>query len=116
MNDPGSPAGSGKPNRERRAVPRYNLIASVEIIDPLSGVRISGRISELGRQGCYIDALNTLPPNTLVTVRISRDRGTFASPAKIIYVQDRIGMGLSFLDLPADQLTILDSWLAELTA
>ncbi|MBZ5500984.1 MAG: PilZ domain-containing protein [Acidobacteriia bacterium] len=113
MGDPGSPSDSGKAPREKRAVPRYTLIATVDVVEPVSGVRISGRISELSRKGCYVDALNNLPPQTPVNIRISRDRGTFSSPGKIIYVQEAMGMGLTFLEIPDDQLKILDSWLAE---
>jgi hypothetical protein len=77
MGDPGSPSDSDKPNRERRSVPRYTLIATVDVVEPVSSVRISGRISELSRKGCYVDALNNLPPQTPVNIRISRDSGTF---------------------------------------
>jgi len=111
-----SPIDFGKPDRERRSVPRYSLIATAEIVDPASDVRISGRISEISRNGCYVDILNTLPPSTVIQVRVSRDKGTFSSPGKIMYVQDRMGMGVAFVDTPADQLKILDSWLAELTS
>jgi len=47
-------------------------------------------------------------------VRISRDQGTFVTKGKIIYVHERIGMGVVFLDPLKEQLQILDSWLAEL--
>jgi hypothetical protein len=100
---------------ERRSAPRYSLVATAEIVDPVSGARISGRISEVSRKGCYVDLLNTLAKNTFVQVRISRDQGSFESPGKIIYVQERMGMGLAFLDTPPDQLKTLDSWLTELT-
>lgn len=116
MGDSGSSSGSDKPYREKRTVPRFSLIATVDVVDPVSSVRISGRISELSRKGCYVDALNNLPPQTPVTIRISRDLGTFISPGKIIYVQETMGMGLVFVGTPDDQLKILDSWLAELTA
>jgi PilZ domain len=99
---------------ERRSVPRYSFIATAEIIEPASGVRIAGRISEISRKGCYVDLLNTLPTGTAIQVRISRDQGVFASNAKIIYTQDGMGMGVAFVDPPADQLKILDLWLAEL--
>jgi len=115
-NSPGSPAGSGQNYSERRSVPRYSFIATVEIVDPASGVRLSGRISELSRKGCYVDILNTLPKDTSISLRISRDSGTFASPAKIIYVQEGMGMGVAFVNSPPDQARILDSWLAELAA
>ena len=116
MGDPGSPSDSDNPDREKRSVPRYSLIATVDVVEPVSGMRIPGRISELSRKGCYVDALNNLPPQTRVHIRISRDSGTFSSPAKIIYVQEGMGMGLAFVEPPDDQLKILDSWIAELTA
>jgi hypothetical protein len=117
MNDsPGSPPNSGAGFRDRRAVPRYSLIATVEIVDPESGVRLSGRVSEISRKGCYVDILNTLPRETPITLRISRDRGTFATPAKIIYVQEGMGMGVAFADPPPDQVRILESWLAEIAS
>jgi hypothetical protein len=100
---------------QQRAVPRYELIATAEIVDYTSGTRMSGRISEISRKGCYVDILNTLPIDTLVHIRVSRDQGVFASPGKIIYVQQGMGMGVAFINPPADQLKILDSWLGELT-
>ncbi|HKV04574.1 MAG TPA: PilZ domain-containing protein [Candidatus Acidoferrales bacterium] len=112
----GSPTNPGASYRDRRSVPRYSLIAAAEIIEPVSGVRISGRISEVGRGGCYLDILNTLPAQTAIQVRITRDQGTFESPGKIAYVQEGMGMGIQFIGTPADQLKILDSWISELTA
>ena len=108
MNAPESP-------REHRTVPRYSFIATVDIIEPTADVCISGRVSEISRKGCYVDILNTLPKDTLVRIRVVRDQGTFDSAGKIIYVLDRMGMGVAFLDPPADQLQILDSWLIELS-
>lgn len=98
---------------ERRTVPRYTLIATAEISDPVSGVRMSGRISEISRKGCFVDLLNTLPKNTMVQVRISRDRGTFDSPGKVVYVQGGMGMGIAFTEPSPEQMQVLDSWLNE---
>ena len=96
-------------------MPRYGLTAQTEIVEPVSGLRISGRVSEVSHKGCYVDLLNTLPVQTVVEVRITRDRGTFVSPGKIIYTQEAMGMGVAFIDTSADQLKVLDSWLTELT-
>lgn len=109
-----SPNVSGPPYREKRDVPRFSLIATAELTEPASGVRFSGRISEISRKGCFLDLLNTLPVETKVELRLSRDRGSFNAQAKVIYVQEGMGMGLAFLEVPSDQLKILDSWLAEL--
>jgi len=111
-----SPANAGGPYAERRAVPRYGLIATAELLEPTSGVRISGRISEISRKGCYVDLLNTLPVGTIIQVRISRDQGVFACSGRIIYIQEGMGIGVVFLDVPGEQLRVLDSWLAELAA
>jgi len=116
MSFPGdSPTDSGQPYRERRAVPRYGLIATAELQEPASGVRMSGRISEISRKGCYVDILNTLPTGTMIELRISRDQGMFASKGRIIYTHEGMGMGIVFVDTPAEQLKILDAWIAELS-
>lgn len=110
-----TPTSAGPPYREKREVPRFTFIASVDITEPTTETRISGRISEISRKGCYVDVLNTLPVGTPIQLLISRDSGTFATPARIIYVQEGMGMGVAFHGPAADQLGILDCWLAELT-
>jgi PilZ domain len=117
MGDFGTPhndPGASYPNR--RSVPRFGLIAQSDVVEPVSGLRISGRISEVSLKGCYVDVLNTLPTQTEIEIKISRDQGTFTSPGKIIYTQEGMGMGVGFLNTPADQMKVLDSWLAELNA
>jgi PilZ domain len=102
--------------REKREVPRFTFIASVVITELTTQTRISGRISEISRKGCYVDVLNTLPVGTPIHITISRDSGTFATLSKVIYVQEGMGMGVAYDATAPDQLQILDSWLAELAA
>lgn len=112
----GTPLNPGGTFREHREVPRYTLIASIEMREPLTDTRIAGRISEISRKGCYVDVLITLPQGTHLDVRISRDQGVFESKAKIVYVHEGMGMGVAFLDIAPEQLKILDSWLAEISS
>lgn len=112
----GSPNDRGVSYGNRRSVPRFSLIAHTDVIEPVSSLRISGRISEVSLKGCYVDLLSTLPTQTEIEVRISRDQGTFTSPGKIIYTQEGMGMGVAFLNTPADQFKVLGAWLAELNA
>ena len=98
----------------KRTVPRYTFIASVDIIEPVTDTKFSGRVSEISRKGCYLDILNTLPKGTVIHIIISRDKGTFDTAGKIIYVQDGVGMGVGFTEVLPEQLKILDSWLEEL--
>jgi PilZ domain len=100
----------------RRTEPRYMLVASADIVDPASETHITGRLSEISRAGCYIDLLNTLPKDTLVQIRISRDQGVFESLARIVYAQEGIGMGVAFVNPSPEQQNILDAWIAELSA
>jgi hypothetical protein len=112
---PSHPVGGDGEYANRREVPRFSLIASAVLREPESDTKISGRISELSRKGCYVDTLIVLPEGTNLEVRISRDQGVFESLGKIIYVQSGMGMGLAFVNIADEQLKILDSWLEELS-
>jgi len=70
-----SPNNAGSQYSERRTVPRFSFIAAAEIVEPVSGVHISGRISEISRKGCYVDLLNTLPTGTTIEVQITGSGG-----------------------------------------
>jgi hypothetical protein len=112
----GAPVNPGGPYREHREVPRFTLIASIELREPQSDTRISGRISEISRKGCYVDVLITLPQGTVLDVRISRDQGVFETKGKIVYVQEGMGMGVTFVNPAPEQLKLLDCWLAEISS
>jgi hypothetical protein len=101
---------------DRRQAPRYSLVAIAELTDPEEGRMISGKVTQISRNGCYVATPKTYPVGTSLKVIISRDQRTFVAKANIIHVQERMGMGLAFLDALDDQLRILDSWLAELPA
>ena len=111
---PDSLSNSVTSDRERRKAQRYTFVATTDIAGYGSAGTLSGRVTEISREGCYVDILNALPAGTLLNVRIICDKGTFVTKGKIIYVDERIGMGVAFLDPPTDQLEILDSWLVEL--
>jgi hypothetical protein len=98
----------------KREVPRYSFILEVDITDLASDLRLSGRVSEISRKGCYVDMLNTLPKGAAIRLCLSRDQGSFTTLGDVIYVQDGFGMGVAFRKTPADQMKILDAWLAEL--
>jgi PilZ domain len=110
------PIDAGQSYREKRTVPRYSFVAHVEVIEPASDTHIAGRVSEISRKGCYIDVMITLPPGTLIQLKVLRDLGTFSTKGKIIYAQDSMGMGVAFLEIADDELKTLDCWLAELAA
>jgi PilZ domain-containing protein len=96
-----------------RTVRRYSFVAVADVTEPNTQSCLHGRISELSRKGCYVDTLNPLPLGTQLKIVVTRDEGTFSASGKVIYVQETFGMGVAFLDVDAEQLKILDAWLAD---
>jgi hypothetical protein len=101
---------------KQRSVRRCPFVASAEVTELGSGssTKLSARISEIGLGGCYVDTLNPFPEGTLVRVRILRDGGAFETQAKVVYTDMRFGMGVAFIEIPPNQRSILENWLAEL--
>lgn len=98
---------------DRRAAPRYSLILLAEVTDLLSSTTFTARTSDVSRNGCYIDMLNPLPQGTKIRVRLQHEKETFEAQGRVIYVSPGLGMGVAFAeDVPANQLAVLDRWLA----
>src|SRR5260370_14282863 len=97
--------------REQRRTRRYTFIASAELIEQKSEVRIATRVSELSLHGCYLDMMNPFPQDTLVLVKIFAGEDFFHAKAKIIYLQPNLGCGLSFLEVETHPPPVLRRWL-----
>lgn len=98
---------------ERRRTPRYTFIASAELIEEASDVRIATRVSELSLYGCYLDMMNPFPVGTLVLVKISVGDAFFEAKSKIVYSQPNMGAGVVFLVTEAQYQPVLERWLDE---
>jgi hypothetical protein len=101
---------------ERRSSPRYVLVAAVDILDPVANIRLFGRTAEISQNGCYVDILNPLPKNSVIQLFIRRDGGTFETWARVVYVHDRLGMGMQFFNTTRDHAALLEKWIAELSS
>ena len=97
--------------KEQRRTPRYTFIASAELIEETTDVRIATRVSELSLNGCYLDMMNPFPQGTLVLVKIYAGDSAFRAKARIIYVQPNLGAGVAFLEIEPASLTLLQGWL-----
>jgi hypothetical protein len=97
--------------KEQRRTPRYTFIASAELIEQKTDVRIATRVSEVSLHGCYLDMMNPFPQDTLVLVKIFAGEDFFQAKAKIIYVQPNLGAGVSFLEVEPQPLAVLQRWL-----
>jgi hypothetical protein len=99
--------------KELRRVPRYAFIATAELVEQKTEVRIATRVSELSLHGCYLDMMNPFPPDTVVRVKISAGDIVFQAKAKIIYVQPNLGAGVTFVEITPENQVILQRWLAQ---
>jgi hypothetical protein len=97
--------------KEQRRTPRYTFIASAELIEEKTDVRIATRVSELSLNGCYLDMMNPFPKDTLVLVKIFAGDQSFQAKSKIIYVQPNLGAGVVFLEIQPQPLALLQHWL-----
>jgi hypothetical protein len=100
--------------RERRRTPRYMFFASAELLEERSEVRIATRVSELSRNGCYLDMMNPFPTHAVVRVKIwTGETAMIESKASVVYSQPNRGAGLAFVDLDPRHLAVLEKWLAK---
>jgi hypothetical protein len=102
---------------ERREHARIAVSIDVEIVDSKTGARISGRATDFGVGGCYVDTLNTLPQGTPVEVLLNWQGHTLQMRALVSYAaQERsIGMGLAFIGVSNESGVSLLDWMAGLS-
>jgi len=101
---------------ERRATPRYALIAPTEIVEPIANVHLTGRTAEIGLGGCYVDVTNPLPKGTIVQLSIQRDQGVLKIWGRVVYAHENIGMGVQFFNIEPPQHATLKTWIDELSS
>jgi len=100
---------------EKRSTPRFPVSATAEAFDIKANSQITGRLSDLGRKGCYMDTISPFALNAAVILTITRGAGTFRTKAKVVYSLNAMGMGLMFTATEPDQVRVLELWLNELS-
>lgn len=99
---------------DRRRFPRYSVAASAEATDVTSQTRINARISDLSREGCYVDTISPFVVDTDVYIQIAKDKALFSARARVLYSSVGMGMGLIFTAIEPADISILEKWIAEL--
>jgi PilZ domain-containing protein len=103
------------PSEERRVYPRYSLSAEAEIVESKSRTKMSARVSDLSRVGCYVEMMSPFPLGAQVKMRIMKNKTPFLAQASVAYSLDGMGMGLEFGALEPEQVLVLEKWLRELS-
>ena len=99
---------------ERRKNRRFGVSASADIAELRTHARLTGRVSDLGPGGCYIDTVSPFPPGTALMIKLVSGHRAVVAKAAVIYAQTGMGMGLVFTELDATEKKKLDTWLQEL--
>lgn len=98
-------------SQQTRAV-RLPFVAELRATEWNSGSEIWGETTNLSKGGCYARTSQPFAQDTLVLVEIRNHGVSFVTDARVAYSLEREGMGLSFLNVPADQLPVLEGWLS----
>ena len=91
---------------------RVPFAAGLRATELSSGKEIWGETTNLSRGGCFVRTRQSFPQGTLLLIEISNQRLRFVTDARVAYALEREGMGLSFLNVPTNQLPILEDWLS----
>jgi len=111
MSEPEKVRVQATPGAERRRVPRFPFVANAEIVDNNSKARMNARVSELSLYGCYVDTINPLPKGASVFIKIFTAVDFIEANAMVAYVHPNLGMGITFFNVSAHFLPILQVWL-----
>jgi hypothetical protein len=97
--------------KERRQRKRHAFSATAEVVDLVSGARLSTRAADLNQGGCYLDLLCPLPIGTNVRVRIISDGTELTCTAVVRDSQPGMGMGVAFTDVDEPRKALIESWI-----
>jgi hypothetical protein len=91
---------------------RFPFAAELRATELNSGREVWGETTNLSKGGCYVRTSQSFPQGTLLSVEIKKNGVRFVTDARVAYTLEHEGMGLSFLNIPANQLPTLDAWLS----
>jgi len=96
----------------RIGLARLPFAAEVRATELDSGRETWGQTTNLSKRGCYVRTRQPFSQGTLLVLEITNKGARFLTDAKVAYAIESDGMGLSFLNIPANELPILEHWLA----
>lgn len=98
---------------ERRRAARIPFVASAEIIDEAEDTRTASQLSDLSLHGCFVQLPNPFPEGTAVTLEIYKDEDFVETPATVVYLQPKRGMGLTFTGTKPQFASVLKKWVKQ---
>jgi len=112
--EPASDVNKPVDSTDRRKTVRFTVSASADMVELRTRTRLSGRASDLGVGGCYVDTMTPFPLDTSLMVNLTSENHNVRAMAKVVYSRIGMGMGLAFAEITPTQRGNLTSWLREL--
>lgn len=100
-----------RPLAARTRARRVPFVGDVRMNEWYSGEEVWGETRDLNKGGCYVRTRRTFSQGALLLIEIKSRGARFLTDARVAYTIPSDGMGLSFLNVPASQLPILQGWL-----
>jgi hypothetical protein len=97
--------------KERRTTLRVPFVAYAEITKAGASTSIGVRISDISKDGCYVDLRSALPEGTAVRIKIRTAMDTCEADATVGYSHPHLGMGLVFTNVSPESQAVLQKWI-----
>jgi hypothetical protein len=94
-------------DKERRATLRVPFVAHAEITEPGANTSIVVRISDISKDGCYVDLRSALPVGKAVRIKIRAATDICEADAVVSYTHPHLGMGLIFTNVSPESQAVL---------
>jgi PilZ domain len=99
-------------DEERRRTLRVPFVAYAEITEAGTEISIGARVSDISKDGCYVDLRSAFPKGTSVQIKIKTATEFFEASAVVGYTHLHLGMGLIFSEVKFESEAILQRWIA----
>jgi hypothetical protein len=96
---------------ERRTTLRVPFIAHGEITEPGANTSIGVRISDISKDGCYVDLRSALPVGAAIRIKIRTATDICEADAIVSYTHPHLGMGLIFTNISLESQAVLQKWI-----
>ncbi len=97
--------------QDRRRTPRYPFNASIEMREGASQDKRTARVTGLSLNGCYVSTESPYAEGSSLAVKVFTAADFYEGQATVIYIQEKLGMGLMFTETRPYYLMVLRKWL-----
>lgn len=92
---------------------RYPFVALVKATDLASGSHLNGLTTDLSEGGCCVVTREPFSRGSQILLEIAKNGILLVTRATVAYSLQGQAMGLAFLEMAPDQMSILNGWLRD---